>query len=68
MQSNHLNDKISHEVFKVIGKSDRQNYLLFSTFAYTYGGKSYHYVGIASQVIFVGAQYDQRKNQVYKVV
>lgn len=64
----HDHEKISHDVFRNIGRHHRQNYFLFSTFDYTFQGRSYFYVGVANMVFYAGSKYDRRGNNVYKVI
>ena len=64
----HNNDQISHDVFRNIGKHHRHNYVLFSTFDYSFQGRSYFYFGVANMVFFAGSTYDRRASKVYKVI
>lgn len=60
--------QISQEALEQIGKSQRNSYILFSTFSYSVGKLSFHYFGIGNSVFYVGSEYDKKKSAPIKVV
>ena len=64
----HHGTKVSNDMLKHMGKSERTSYLFFSTYHYAFGNATADYYGVGMSIFFKSSSYEPLQKQEEKTI